>query len=115
MDLIKCDQCGNTFTSQFCPDCGQNRDNIKVIEPVVITTYVHSNGENNELPQELGVNSEDNKELYSNITHLNYEVRIDYKLEDGKLTATHIDCGDGQGLCKITPLKKWKMKNIYWL
>ena len=43
MNLIKCDTegCKSTFTSQFCPDCGKNRNNIKIENPVKYITYVH--------------------------------------------------------------------------
>jgi len=102
MELIKCDECQNTFTSNFCPTCGRNRKDIKVISPITFDTYVHDSGECDDLPHELGV--DEDSDLASDLRHLNYEVKIVYKIEGDKITAIQMDAGDG--LCDLIPVKK---------
>lgn len=102
MGLIKCDKCGETFSTNFCSDCGRNREDIKVKLPIMFDTYVHSNGENGEFCEELGIDSD--SKLAEKINYLNYEVKIVYKIEGDNIRAVQVDTGDG--LCDLIPVKK---------
>lgn len=104
MEIIKCDKCGEVFTSKFCPECGKNREDIKVKVPVVFDTYVHGQGENDELYAELGIDADSMQAEV--IRQLNYEVKIVYEIKDNKIRAIQFDNGDG--LCDIVPVKNKK-------
>lgn len=100
-----CDKCETRFSSNFCPNCGRNYDEIEVIIPDTFDSYVHGNKETGYSKcEELGIDPE--SKLGEKLIYINYEVKIVYEIIRDEIKAIQVDAGDGQGLQNLVPIKK---------
>lgn len=105
MGPIKCDVCDQVFTSKFCPDCGQNRNDIKREIPVTFDSYAHGDKETGYgLCEEMGIDVD--SKLGQVIHYLNYEVKITYKIVGDTVVPIKVNCGGEEGDCDVVPIKE---------
>ena len=98
---VKCHECGEIFSSNFCPNCGLKYEDVKKQQlPIFIETYLHGDKEDGyELCDEFGIDP--NSKLGEKLIYCNYEIKLIYKIDGDKLLLHQVDVGDGQGLLNV--------------
>ena len=98
---VKCHECGEIFSTNFCPNCGLKYEDVKKQDvPVTIKTYVHGDKEDGYgLCDEYGIDPK--SELGKKLIYCNYEVKLIYRIDGDKLILQQVDAGDGQGLLNV--------------
>jgi hypothetical protein len=103
MPIIKRCDCGNLFSTNFCPECGRKYDDIKIIVPHEFTTYVHGDKESGYiLSQELGI--EPKSDLGKKLIGCTYKIKLIYEIKGEDIFLKQIDPGDGRSLLNVIPI-----------
>lgn len=98
---VKCHECGEIFSSNFCPNCGLKYEDVKKQQlPIFIETYLHGDKEDGyELCDKFGIDP--NSKLGEKLIYCNYDIKLIYKIDGDKLLLHQVDVGDGQGLLNV--------------
>ena len=100
-----CDKCETRFSSKFCPECGRKYEDVVVVIPDTFVTYVHGDKESGyDKCEQMGIDPK--SDLGQKICYSGYEIKVVFEILGEDIKATHVDVGDGQGLCDISPTKK---------